>query len=836
MNTVSNPSHSSSDAYLNHCLSYLYEAAALNEVPQLGTPGEPDTPSYSPGRFLQAQYRTLSLSQVKASAAALYLAPSLYPIQSDDEPPLIFPFGINESQLEAVRKALTHQLSVIQGPPGTGKTQTILNILANLLLQGRTVQVVSGTNSAAANIQEKLAAPDIGLDFLTAFLGSRQNKEKFLSQQTGHYPDMAEWEMTPDAMEQLLIDITQTTRAISETFAAQKRLAQAREERRAIRLEQTYFEKFLQEIGTVPQPVRLRARTKTEYLLRLWLTCEHSAGEIGKPPGLPFWRKLQNRFLYGIGNRAFYRLSPPEMIRALKQAYYSLRLQELDHEIKTLETSLAQADTKQLIAQLTRQSRQYLRARIYEQFRARLSAYRSTFSAKDLFLSGASFCREYPIILSTTYSARYSLPNMQYDYLIMDEASQVDIPSGVLALSGARRAVIVGDEKQLPHVVPSRMRRKHEQLFRRYDLPSGYFAGEKSFLSSLCQCVPTLPQTLLREHYRCHPLIINFCNQKFYQNELLIMTEDHGESDVLRAIQTVPGHHQKHHVNQRQIDVIRTEALPILHEVPAEEIGIIAPYRDQVQQIQRQLSGSRILPENISTVHKFQGREKEAMIIATTDDIITPFSDDAHLMNVAISRARNHLVVIASAEKQPDGSNLRDLIAYIRYQGGELQNSEVRSIFDLLYSQYAEERRLFLAKHTSISQFASENLMYGLIEDLLTQFPELPIRAIPHVPLQEIFSQDKQSALSVSEQNYIHRGAHVDFLFYHTIRKSALFAIEVDGFHFHHSGTRQHQRDLMKDHICTTLCLPLLRFSTIGSRESAQLKSFLAQYRLRQFR
>lgn len=265
---------------------------------------------------------------------------------------------------------------------------------------------------------------------------------------------MAEWEMTPDAMEQLLIDITQTTHAISATFAAQKRLAQAREKRRALRLERTYSEKFLQEIGTVPQPVRLRARTKTEYLLRLWLACEHRTGEIDKPVELPFWQKLQNRFLYGIGNRAFYRLSPQEMIRgALKQAYYHLRLQELDYEIKALESSLAQADTKQLIAQLTRQSRQYLRARIYEQFRARLSADRHIFSAKNLFLSGVPFCREYPIILSTTYSARYSLPNMQYDYLIMDEASQVDIPSGVLALSGARRAVIVGDEKQLPHVV-----------------------------------------------------------------------------------------------------------------------------------------------------------------------------------------------------------------------------------------------------------------------------------------------------------------------------------------------------------------------------------------------
>lgn len=41
--------------------------------------------------------------------------------------------------------------------------------------------------------------------------------------------------------------------------------------------------------------------------------------------------------------------------------------------------------------------------------------------------------------------------------------------------------------------------------------------------------LPNIAQTLLCEHYRCHPKIINFCNQKFYRGELIIMTEDKGE-------------------------------------------------------------------------------------------------------------------------------------------------------------------------------------------------------------------------------------------------------------------------------------------------------------------
>ncbi|NVZ67290.1 helicase, partial [Pseudomonas gingeri] len=40
---------------------------------------------------------------------------------------LIYPFGLNESQLQAVERAFSAQISVIECPPGTGKTQTILN-------------------------------------------------------------------------------------------------------------------------------------------------------------------------------------------------------------------------------------------------------------------------------------------------------------------------------------------------------------------------------------------------------------------------------------------------------------------------------------------------------------------------------------------------------------------------------------------------------------------------------------------------------------------------------------------------------------------------------------
>ncbi|WNV59146.1 AAA domain-containing protein [Oscillospiraceae bacterium NTUH-002-81] len=107
---------------------------------------------------------------------ASYLAP-----QKDVKMPqmpeaVIYPFGLNQSQKLAVERALSSKISIIQGPPGTGKTQTILNIIANVVRSGKNVAVVSNNNSATHNVVEKLEKKNSA--FLTAFLGILANKER----------------------------------------------------------------------------------------------------------------------------------------------------------------------------------------------------------------------------------------------------------------------------------------------------------------------------------------------------------------------------------------------------------------------------------------------------------------------------------------------------------------------------------------------------------------------------------------------------------------------------------------------------------------------------------
>ena len=138
----------------------------------------------------------------------------------------------------------------------------------------------------------------------------------------------------------------------------------------------------------------------------------------------------------------------------------------------------------------------------------------------------------------------------------MDESSQVDLITGVLALSVARNAVIVGDLKQLPNVITTDNKNTIEEISKKYMIPSNYDYLQNSFLSSVSNTVTDAPKKLLQEHYRCHPKIIQFCNKKFYDGNLIVMTEDKGENNVLEAYISAKGNHARGHKNIRQIDII----------------------------------------------------------------------------------------------------------------------------------------------------------------------------------------------------------------------------------------------------------------------------------------
>lgn len=795
-----------SEAESKVCLAYLRALSAISTL--RNDEGE---------ILLKKRYDDLTFAD-REGALAVYLDPKKHVVQKYTCGGLIFPFGGNASQFGAVHRALENQISVIQGPPGTGKTQTILNIIANLLLRGKTVQVVSYNNSATQNVLEKLSSPQYGLDFLAAPLGKAENKEAFLRGQSGRYPDLSSWERSPDEVRRLREKTSVLAQELTEHFEKQERLAQAKQELTALELELRYFEQHCGEFGFVEPDKAPRQSLSSAKVLEILQEYE---AILEQDRAIPIWQKVKATLFHGLFEWGYHKNDISVVVTCLQKIFYLIRHRELTQEIKELEQFLNSSGTAQKMDELTRRSMEYLWAALFERYGGKRE--RKCFSNDELWKSPARVLEEYPIVLSTTFSSRTSLKGTAYDYIIMDEASQVDLATGALALSCARNAVIVGDLKQLPNVIPDHVKKQAEAIFASYRLPAGYSYSENSFLKSICSVIPSAPQTLLREHYRCHPKIIGFCNQKFYHNQLIIMTEDHGEPDALSAFRTAVGNHRRDHMNQRQIDTTVQEVLPTFSDTPTEDIGVIAPYRNQVEALSSALKGSGI---EIDTVHKFQGREKDVVVLTTVDDEVTSFSDDPYLLNVAISRAKKKLCLVTSGNEQPLDSNLRDLISYIEYHNFAVIDSEIYSIFDLLYQPYTEQRIKFLSKHKSISAYDSENLMYATLTDLLSCHPDIPLEVICHQSVSLLIRNfDK---LTAEERRYAgHPGTHVDFLIYNCVSKTPVLAIEVDGFHYHKSGSAQAERDKLKDSIFRKYQIPLRRFPTNGSGEMEEIERFL---------
>ena len=763
--------------------------------------------------ILSMQYdkiRQVSEDTVLAS----YLAPQKEVKVPQMPEAVIYPFGLNQSQKLAVERALSSKISIIQGPPGTGKTQTILNIIANVVRSGKTVAVVSNNNSATHNVAEKLEKKNA--DFLTAFLGSLANKQKFLETQTDVYPNMSEWVMSTEERRQLDQETTVLSKELNEMLNAKNRIAEIEQEFLQLNPEQHYFEEYYATYSDAP--TESLGKLSSQKILALWMEFEQHAEHESR---LGLLQKLSIMFRFNRSALKLFLRSPELAIPYLQSQFYAVKRRELEVEKQELNCKLEHYAFDAKMDELTQKSLRLFQAELATRYHWQNN--RQRFEMSDFRWNFAEFTREYPVVLSTTYSIKGTLSiDHLYDYMIVDEASQVDLATGVLAFSCARNIVIVGDLKQLPNVLTEDDIRTSDAIWQRYSLDERYRFSTHSLLSSALEIWQDAPVTLLREHYRCHPKIINFCNQKFYHGKLIVMTKDHDEPNVLAMYRTTAGNHARGHLNQRQIDVIQQEVLPRLHQQNFESIGIITPYRDQVTAIRRQLGDTYA----VDTVHKFQGREQDAIILTSVDNVITDFVDDSHMLNVAVSRAVHSLAVVTSQDPHNDRTNYGDLMRYIEYNNFEVIQSHVYSVFDMLYQGYAEQRKIYLQKHKRVSEYDSENLMYALIQEVLSEEAFSSIGCAVHVSLATLVKS--YEPLTKEERQYARNPlTHVDFLLFNQMDKQPVLAVEVDGTGFHEAGSNQAARDMKKNSILEKCAVPLLRLRTDGSGEKEKIRNAL---------
>lgn len=722
----------------------------------------------------------------------------------------VFPFGVNESQLKAVEQAFASQISLIEGPPGTGKTQTILNIIANIMLRGGTVAILSHSNPAVENVYEKLGK--VELDYLVAKLGSTSNRKGFFDNVPAK---PSKFPVPAPSMEQIQADL----QSLKQHLRAENEVARLQAEINELAIERSYLLKWQRENIEV-EPVslekyRLSPRNTSDLMAYLAHLAENRIRLKDRIELLLKFKILRMKPFSDWEKRK-------SVIYALQLHYYEKALSDKELELAGYREALERGNFRALLNGLVTGSMAYLKHHLHQNIPPQenfgLDGYR-----KEL----GDFLKRFPIIGSTTHSIVNSIgKGAILDYVIIDEASQQDIVPGVLPLGCAKNLIIVGDSKQLPHI-PVKLA---------VAPPAEFYDCEKYSLLDSCVGVfkDSIPITLLKEHYRCHPKIIQFCNLQFYDNQLVPMTEDAGEKS-LKLVVTAKGNHTRNYSNLRELDsVLETLKWDGSSEWDEESNrGFVAPYNAQIK-----LSHTH-LPANFvtDTVHKFQGRECEEMVFSTVLDkkCISQrhldFVDNPHLVNVAVSRAKNMFTLVTGDDVfAANNGHIAALVRYIEYYADEKQvhRAPVVSAFDLLYKEYDQSlERLSARLRPRDSRYKSEQIVAQILRDILSTEAYRALTFHSQIALIQLASSANE-ALTSGELDFMRNRASCDFVLYFKVGKTPLAVIEVDGGS--HGAARQADRDALKNSILRKSEIPLLRLQTVESHIEAKIEKFLAQW------
>ncbi|MPM14183.1 ATP-dependent RecD-like DNA helicase [bioreactor metagenome] len=742
---------------------------------------------------------------------------------------IIFPFSFNLSQKQALENALTSNISVIEGPPGTGKTQSILNIIANLaIMQGKTVAVVSGNNAAVKNVYDKLVKEQYG--FFVASLGNKDNRKAFFDNLPQY--DVTGWQCNSE--ESVVFEkINNLNGKINYLLALNNEKAKLQQELDAYTVESKHFNIYY-EAQEIEKNIKFRFYRKTPERIISFFADRQLAKTEQKVENWLY--KLKLLFKYGFISFKELKKNEMSIILTLQKQYYDLKIANLNQRKNKLEKELESADFEELLEEHKKYSTILFKQKLYTKYHKLKPA---GFTASDYRSNFTNFVKYFPVVLSTTHSLRNcTATGFMFDYLIIDESSQVDLLSGGLALSCCKNAIIVGDTKQLPQIVDATIQGKIQQQVSEdvYD----YF--KHNILSSMLALYPDVPRVVLKEHYRCHPKIIGFCNQKYYNGELIPFTKESENDAPFILYHTAAGNHMRQpkqgdnqgKFNQRELDVILDEVLqnPNVVTEKIEDIGFTTPYRNQANRAQKTFANGL----ECDTIHKYQGREKKLMIMSTVLDNTNAgkaglaFVDDPCKINVAVSRAQNQFILITNNELfSHAGKEVSDLIRYIEYNtiAENLIKSEIVSVFDLLYKDYSSKLIDLKRRMPDKSEYKSENIIWQLLEDVLKE-EKYNLLAFTHqILLKNLLKHTDK--LSQEEVQYVNNNASVDFVVYYKLNKQPLLIIEVDGFAFHENNPTQLARDDMKNDILTKYELPYIRLSTTGSREGEQIKMKLEE-------
>ena len=615
----------------------------------------------------------------------------------------ITPLALSDSQASVIENIERSKLVSVYGPPGTGKSQTIVNLVAHLIANGKTVLVASRMDKAVDVIADRLN--DLGAPYL-ALRAGRLNYQKQLSYQLQDLLSN-KVDLDEDVENNVLVDVSD----MEDLLNSIRDLEQKAEN--IIKLEKEWTEVGQEvaekkKITGIPQYIRGKfKRSEIDTIKSLSEDLEKNLEKSGFFASVNKYTAINK--LKKVLQIDDFELNQGNLLKLneeLELADIICKAKDIEEEIQSMGNihvitekirTLKKKQKKLVTDILINKRREALKGLMRDQFkRQRLFIHSKSLierkkSLQNRLLEAEDFkplLEAFPCWCVTTYAVSGSLPMKPglFDVAIIDEASQCDIASCFPILYRAKKAVIVGDDKQLPHL--SFLETAKEQSFMsKYEVADRYQLMWRFRTNSMFDIANyySMHPVLLDEHFRSLRPIINFSNIEFYGNRIRVMRQNNPNDKILEIV----------HVPDGKVDYDATRNLPEIealvkrvHEIIVDNerenpdnpitIGIISPFRAQVEQLK--ISLSKVISDymmekhkiEIGTAHTFQGDERDIILISwafannSFPQSLT-FLQKPNLFNVAVTRAKNKMINFVSKDftDLPDGL-FRSYLSYIK--------------------------------------------------------------------------------------------------------------------------------------------------------------------------
>lgn len=303
-----------------------------------------------------------------------------------------------------------------------------------------------------------------------------------------------------------------------------------------------------------------------------------------------------------------------------------------------------------------------------------------------------------------------------FDVVIVDEASQCDLKS-LLVLFRAKKVIIVGDDQQIS---PSAVGISKEQMntLIKAHLRSFPHASMMEIQTSLYDLTQTVfnsrANIMLKEHFRCVPEIIDFSNQLCYNGNIQPLRNPPDSMRLQPTLQSIfvkGGYREeRRQVNKPEAEAICEKVRELVGDLryAGKTIGVISLTGSEQAKYILDLIDQYVSPQkqeeyafHAGDSYAFQGDERDVIILSMVvgkGRRFTSISSDTYLQryNVAMSRAKEQLILFHSVELDKDLTNPEDLryqlLKFVQDGDGD-QNQEEQVLLREQESDEEEELR-----------------------------------------------------------------------------------------------------------------------------------------------